>query len=192
MFCVWKSCIFAKVSRFCVFCAGSHERCFLQRCNRVGRYLRQAMPRNRVEREDTSYGERRAMEHHQFSSLGLLRFGGPTRQKTRQEIGDPQRGPSTIHAKKTAGLQRKAPEGNVPEVLSRDPPGQYIIQGRGLSRHIPGRGLSRMSRVSRHIPGRLVPGFRPGSRLGRCPRIPRDSRDKPVPGYAGTSFYIYI
>ena len=184
MFCVWKSCIFAKVSRFCVFCAGSHERCFLQRCNRVGRYLRQAMPRNRVEREDTSYGERRAMEHHQFSSLGLLRFGGPTRQKTRQEIGDPQRGPSMIHAKKTAGLQRKAPEGNVPEVLSRDPPGQYIIQGRGLSRHIPGRGLSR------DVPG--VPAY-PGT---SCPRIssrePSREMSRDTPGYAGTSFYIYI
>ena len=74
----------------------------------------EAMPRNRMEREDTSYGERRAMEHHQFSSLGLLRFGGPTQQKTRQEIGDPQRGPSTIHANlnvlvKTAWLTKKGP-----------------------------------------------------------------------------------
>ena len=72
------------------------------------------MPRNRMEREDISYGERRAMEHHQFTSLGLLRFGGPTRQKTRQEIGDPQRGPSTIHANlkvlaKTARLKKKRP-----------------------------------------------------------------------------------
>ena len=70
------------------------------------------MSRNRMEGEDTSYGGRRAMERHQFSSLGLLRFGGPTRQKTRQEIGDPQRGPSTIHATlkvlfKTAQLAKK-------------------------------------------------------------------------------------
>ena len=72
------------------------------------------MPRYRMEREDVSYGGRRAMEHHQFSSLGLLRFGGPTQQKTRQEIGDPQRGPSTIHANlkvlfKTARLAKKGP-----------------------------------------------------------------------------------
>ena len=51
------------------------------------------MPRNRMEREDTSYVGRRTMEHYQFSSLGLLRFGGRTRQKTRQEIGNPQAGP---------------------------------------------------------------------------------------------------
>ena len=74
----------------------------------------EAMPRNRMEREDTSYGGRRAMEHRQFTSLGLLRFGGPTRQKTRQEIDDPQRGPSTIHANlkvlvKTARLAQKGP-----------------------------------------------------------------------------------
>ena len=135
------------------------------------------------------------MEHHRFSSLGLLRFGGPTRQKTRQEIGDPQRGPSMIHANlkvlaKTARLKTKGPRRSCTESLSRDMPGQYLDTSTGAVPAYPGTGLSR------HVPA--VPAY-PGT---SCPRISSrqlsrqmsrhtagragTSRDKPVPGYAGT------